>query len=190
MSSQSWPNACHCRGIQAWCLAWISFWKMSWFQAKAQSRSPGWWGYAPQAPDSPRSSKKTGFLSTTRNKSSRRTGVFLVCGLFFSGGWVFSPPANPTGDTDRKLNFCCFDFCSFSPCPAETLRTRETKEPLTCLAAPALPFLLEHTGRLQQLRERGPSVFRASPQSQETVAESDSVLGLGLATNADTALQH
>lgn len=138
-------------------------------------------------PDPPR---KQGSSQPQGISPAEELEVFCFVGWFFGEVGVFFPPANPTGDTDRKLNFCCFDFCSFSPCPAETLWTRETKEPLTCLAAPALPFLLEHAGRLQQLRERGPSVFHAFPQSQETVAESDSVLGLGLATNADTALQH
>lgn len=29
MSSEPWPSACHCRGIQASCLEWVSFFKMS-----------------------------------------------------------------------------------------------------------------------------------------------------------------
>ena len=89
---------------------------------------------------------------------------FLFCGLFCGLFCFFFFPTNPTGDTDREPGFCCFDFCSFSPCPAEALRTHEAKEPLTCFAAPALPSLPEHAGRLQQLRERGQVFSCFSPE--------------------------
>lgn len=47
--------------------------------------------------------------------------------------------------------YCQFDFCSFSPVPAEALRMCKANEPLTCPAAPALPSRPEHADRLQQL---------------------------------------
>lgn len=75
---------------------------------------------------------------------------------------------------------------TFSPGSSEALWTCKANEPLTCPAAPALPSLPEHAVWLQQLWERGQMFSGFSPEP----GESESVLGFGLATNADTALQH
>lgn len=126
------------------------------FRPRLKEKAQGGEDEPPPASHSLRSSRKTGLISTSGNKSRKRTG-----GVLFHEGCFVNKPYRKHG---HGVWLLCFGFCSFSPCPAKPLWTHEAKEPLTCLAAPALPSLLEHAGRLQQLQERGQVLSFFSPE--------------------------